>query len=79
MQADDLDQCPDLWLSPPEQDRPAVCAQAAGQHCEVEHQRRVGEDQIREVDDDVRLRTNSPGQRSPSASLRGPVLVALAA
>ena len=79
MEPDDLDERPDLRLGSAEQDRAAVRTQPASEHGEVEHQRRVGEHEVREVDDDVGLRTNRSGECSATASLCGAILVALAA
>ena len=60
VQADDLDQPPDLRLGVAQQHPPPGDAQAAREHREVEHQRGVGERELAEVDDDV-------GRRPPSA------------
>jgi hypothetical protein len=76
MQSDKLDQRPDLRLRPTQQDRASSGAQAAGEHREIEHQRRVGEHEIGEVDDDVCLRTERAGDGLASAALRRAVLIA---
>jgi hypothetical protein len=79
VQAEELDQSPDLGLGAAQEDGAAVGTQTPGQHGQVEHQRRVGEDQSREVDDDVGLRANRARESPATDSLRTPVLVALAA
>jgi len=58
VQPDHLDQPLDLRLGAAEQDRAPVGAQAAGDHGEVKHQRRVGENEFAEIDDHVGLRAN---------------------
>jgi hypothetical protein len=79
VQAKGLNQRPDLRLGALEQDRLPVSAQAPRHHGEIEHQRRIREHQVAQVDDDVRLGPNGTGQRLPSEPLRVPVFVATAA
>jgi hypothetical protein len=79
VQTDDLDQRPDLRLRTTEQDRAPMRAQPAREHRQVDHQRRVREHELREVDDDVRLSPEGAGQRLPPASLRRSILVTSAA
>jgi metal-sulfur cluster biosynthetic enzyme len=79
VQTDVLDQGQHLRLGTAEQDAAAPRAQAARQHGEIEHHGRVGEDQLGEVDDDIRLGTNGPDQCLPPSALRGTVLIAAAA
>ena len=79
VQTDDLDQGSDLGLGAAQSEGSPVSTKAAGQHREVEHQRRVSERQLTEIDDHIGLGANRPGQRLTPRSLRGSVLVALAA
>jgi len=53
VQPDKLDQGSDLRLGAAHQDGTAVRPQPARDHGDVEHQRRVGEDEIAQVDDHV--------------------------
>jgi hypothetical protein len=73
---DDLDQCLDLRLGAAEHDRAAVGTQPAGEQCQVDHQRRVGERELGQVDGNVGLRPQSPRQRAATASLGAADLVA---
>lgn len=70
MQTDELDQRPDLRLGAAEQYGAPVGTEPARQHRQVEHQRRVGEGKLAEVDDHVGLGANRAGQRPPSTTLR---------
>jgi hypothetical protein len=79
VQANGLDQHLDLWLGAAQQDRAAVCTQAPGQHREVEHQRRVREHELAEIDDHIRLGTDRSRQRLPADALCVAVLVTPAA
>jgi hypothetical protein len=74
-----LDQSADLRLGAVQADGATVGAQATGQHCEVEHQRDVGEGKLGEIDEDVSLCTDRPRQRTPAKSLSVAILVASAA
>jgi hypothetical protein len=76
---DHLDQRPDLGLGAAEQHVAPVRPQAAGEHREVKHQRRVRENKFAEIDDDVPLGVQRADQRLPAATLSGPILVAAAA
>ena len=55
VQPDDLDQLPDLGLGAVQAHEPAVRAQPAGEHREIEHQREVGEDELGQIDDHIGL------------------------
>ena len=55
--------------------RPALGAQPLREHREVEHQRRVGETQTREVDPQVAGRVQRRGQGSAAQAARRPVLI----
>ena len=75
VQADKLDQPLDLRLSTAQQQCAASPAQAAGQQCEVDHERCVGERQLREVHNDVCLGAERSRKSSAPASLSRPVRV----
>jgi len=75
VQPDHLDQRPDLRLGAAQQDRASVGPQAPGDHRQIEHQRRVREDEFAEVNDDVSLRANRSREGLAPASLRRPILV----
>jgi hypothetical protein len=75
VKADELDQRPDLRLRASQQDRASASAKAACKHSQVEHQRRVGEHQVAQVDDDIRLRAECPVDRAAPNPLGGSVLV----
>jgi hypothetical protein len=76
MQSDQLDQRQDLRLRSTQQDRAVADPQAARKHRQVEHQRRVGEDELAQVHDDVRLGPERPTQSATSPALSGAVLIA---
>jgi hypothetical protein len=78
VQPDELDQGHDLRLRAAEADGAAAYPEAAGQNGQVDHQRRVGEGELREVDDHVGLRADRPCERSATDPLGYPVLVAAA-
>jgi metal-sulfur cluster biosynthetic enzyme len=77
VQADGLDQEADVRLRVREPERLSLRAQALGEAREIDHQRRVGEAQPGEVDDDVAGGGEGRGERTPAAAARGPVLVPL--
>jgi metal-sulfur cluster biosynthetic enzyme len=77
VQADGLDQGADVGLRVGEPQGHPLGAQPLGQAGEVDHQRRVGEAQLGEVDDDVSGGGEGSRQRAPAAAARRPVLVAL--
>lgn len=79
MQPDDLDQGSDLGLGSAQSECASVSPEATGQHREIEHQRRVGERQLAEIDDHIGLSANRPRQSLTARSLRAAVLIALAA
>jgi hypothetical protein len=79
MDADDLDQGPDLRLGAPQQQNATTRPQPASEQREVDHQRHIGEAQLREVDDDVRLGPDRTGDGPAADALRAPVLVPRAA
>ncbi len=75
MQANHLDQRPNLRLGVAQQDRTPVRAQPPSQHRQVEHQRGVGEGQVGEVDDHVGLGAQRSRQGAPAATLGAAILV----
>jgi hypothetical protein len=77
MQADRLDQEADVGLRVREPEHLPLRAQALGETGEVDHQRRVGEAQTGQIDDDVARRGQGRGERAPATAARGPVLVSL--
>ena len=79
MKAHRLDQRPDLRLGAAEPDCPATRTEPAGQHREVEHQRGIGEHELSQIDDHLRLRLDRPSQRATPAALSRAVLIATAA
>ena len=79
VQPDHLDQRPDLRLRPAQEDRAAALAQAPREHRQVDHQRRVGEHQLTQIDHDVGIRTDRTDHRLATTSLRSPILVSRAA
>jgi hypothetical protein len=79
VEADELDQRPDLRLGAAQPDAAPVHAQAPRHHDQVEHERRVGEDQLRQVDAHVLLGADGPDQCPAAGALRGAVLVTGAA
>jgi hypothetical protein len=79
VQPDQLDQRHDLGLGAAQQNRTAPAPEPPREHRQVEHQRRVGEHQLAEVDDDVTLGPESPGQGPAPEPLCRPILVAATA
>jgi hypothetical protein len=79
VKAHELDQCPDLWLGAAEPHVAPVGAQPAREHDQVEHQRRIREHELGEIDAHVLLGADGPDQRPTAAALRRAVLVAGAA
>jgi hypothetical protein len=66
VQADHLDQRADLRLGAAQENRPAVGAQPAGQHRQVEHQRGIRERQLRQIHDHIVLGADGTRQRPPA-------------
>jgi hypothetical protein len=79
VKADQFDQRSDVGLGATKQQRTAAYAETTREHRQVEHQRCVGERQLAQIDDHVRLCTDSADERLSPASLSRPVLVAAAA
>jgi hypothetical protein len=65
-----LDERLDLRLRAAEEQRAPADAEPAGEHGEIEHQRRVSENELGEVDDDVGLRPDRARECTPSRTLR---------
>jgi hypothetical protein len=76
VQPDELDEPLDLRLGPRQAQGPPGVPQAPRQRREVEHQRRVGEGQLREIDDDVARARERARERLAAEALRGPILIA---
>jgi hypothetical protein len=79
VQPDGFDQHADLGLGATQQKDHALHTQSTRQDREIEHQRRVREDQLGEVDHDVALGADRPRQRLTAAALRVAILVTAAA
>ena len=79
MQAHELDQRHDLRLGPAKPDRATADSKPASQQRQIDHQRGVGERELREIHDHVGLSTDRPGQRATTNTLGCPVLVAATA
>lgn len=75
MEPDRLDQCADVGLRAAEPQRATLRAQALCETCEVDHQRRVGETELGEVDNHVARGLQRGGQGATPASTGGAVLV----
>jgi len=79
VQPHQFDQRANLGLGAAEKDCPLVRSQAPGQHGEVEHQRRVREHELAEVDDHVAAGMEGADESLTTTTLSGAVLVARAA
>ena len=79
MEAGPLDLRTDVGPCTTEAHRPALRAQAAGEHRKVHHQGDVCKRELAHVDDDIGLGAECPGQRLPAPTLRGSVLVSATA
>jgi metal-sulfur cluster biosynthetic enzyme len=75
VQADDLDEPRDLRLRPVEMQLAVAPAEPASEHEEVEHQRRVGEVELSEVDLHVGTATQCSSDGATAAALGRPVLI----
>ncbi len=78
MQAHELDQDLDLRLGITQPHGPAAVAQPPSQRSQVEHQRSVGEGELRKVDHHVTLCLHRSGQGGSPQRLSGAVLIATA-
>jgi hypothetical protein len=79
MEPHQLDQRPDLGLGSEQENGPAVGAEPASQDSNVQHQRGVGEHELGQVDDDIGLSPDGPGQRGPPEPLGVAILITAAA
>ena len=75
VEPDGLDQPPDLRLRPGQPERAALRPQALRQAGEVDDHRRVGEGELREIDDDVARGTQRSRDRPSPSPARRPVLI----
>lgn len=75
MEADHLDQGPDLRLRPPDAESTTLRTQALGEDREIHDQRRVGEDELRHVDHHVTRRLQCAREGAAPPPRGGPVLV----
>jgi hypothetical protein len=75
IEPDEPDQRAYLRLRRAQVHAPPLRAQALGEHREVDHERRIREAQIGEIDPDVTRRMQRGGQRTTPQSGRRPVLV----
>jgi metal-sulfur cluster biosynthetic enzyme len=79
VQAYSLDELPHLRLRAADVQRRAGGAQAPGEHRDVQHERRVGEGELREIDDHIGPGHERPREGAAATRLRRPHLVAAAA
>src|SRR4051794_29748339 len=75
VQSHQLDQRADLGLRPPQAHGAPLRAQPLREHRQVDHQRRIGAPQLREVDEHVARRVQRGGERTPPARTRRAVLL----
>lgn len=76
MQPHHLDYRAHVRLRVLEAQRAAANTQPPRQGGQIEHQRRIAEGQITQIDGDVASRLDGPGEGLPSVALRGSILVA---
>jgi hypothetical protein len=79
MQADDLDDPPDLWLRAADAKQPPGTAQAPCDDRDVEQERAVGERELAQVDDQIALGREGAREGAAAPSARRDVLVSRAA
>jgi hypothetical protein len=75
VQAHQFDQPADVGLRSAEPQDPVLRAQAPREDGQVDHQRRVGEAKVRQVDDDVARRLQRRGERTTTTPARDAVLI----
>jgi hypothetical protein len=75
MDAERLDQRQHLRLGSAQQHRSPASPQSTGEQREVDHEREVSGAEVGEIDGDVGLRAQRPGDRATPKTLRGAVLV----
>jgi metal-sulfur cluster biosynthetic enzyme len=78
MQPDALDELADLRLGPADVQLRSCRPQAAGEHRDVQHERRVCERKLSEIDGHVAADAERTREGTPASSLRCPNLVAAA-
>jgi hypothetical protein len=75
VQTDELDQMHDLWLRTLQEQPPFTAAQAIREHRQVDHQCRIGEHQVTQIDEHVALSAEREHERPSAKALRTPILV----
>jgi len=75
MQADEFDQVHDLRLGAPQQEHPLTPAQPVRKRGQIDHQRGVGEVQVAQIHDHVRLSPEREHQGPATEALRAPILI----
>jgi metal-sulfur cluster biosynthetic enzyme len=75
VEPDQLDQMHDLRLGAVEQKPASASAQTVREHGEVDHQRRVGEGQVAQVDQNIALGAEGEHQSPSAEALRASILV----
>jgi hypothetical protein len=75
MQPDHFDHCSHRGLGIAQPEHAPVRAQPPGESRQVEHERRVPERELGEIDHDVSARVDGPGKCAPTKPLGRPVLV----
>jgi hypothetical protein len=75
MNAEQLDLCPHLRLGAAQQRCPSASPQTPREQREVDHQRHVSGAEIGEIDGDVGLGAQRPGDRASPKPLRGAILI----
>jgi hypothetical protein len=78
VEAHQLDQVPDLRLGPVQKKFAIPAAQAIREHRQVDHQGRIGEVKVAEIDQDIGLSAKSEHERAPAKALGTPILVSCA-
>jgi hypothetical protein len=75
VEPDQLDQRVDLRLGAAQADLAPLRPQTTREHREVDHQRRIGERELAQVDDHISFGLDRTRQRPPPAALRASILV----
>ncbi len=76
VQARQLDERHDLRLRAADPQRAPACPESSGEDGEVEHDRGIGEYELTQIDRDVAVGANRPGESGSSRRLRAAILVA---
>jgi hypothetical protein len=74
-EADEVDEPGDLRLRLAQPEHPAAAAQPAGEHGQVDHERRIGEAEAAEFDHDVFAGSEGASDGTAPTPLRGPDLL----